>query len=248
MNKNRLRARGGTSGASFTPSSLGAKLLAWYDFGDAATVTATGGTNVVGVNDKSTNARNLSGINNPQWDGSKITFDGSTNYLSRTSAFMYANGTCEIHAVMRSDGGANRSLVGEGNNASGNQIYQTILTSQTNANDDVFAFIRTDALATTFANNLPMGVTAFDNVKKLVSFIDSGSEITCLINGVEGSSPQIYSRSGVLTLNRFAIGALVRTAAGNFLASEAWEIVITGLLDDAERNQLMQYLGTRHGL
>jgi len=238
-----------TGGASFSPSSLGSDLLAWYDFGDAATITSSGG-NVTAVNDKSTNARNLTGVNNPTWDGAKITFNGTNNYLSRTDAFMYANGNCEIHVVMKSaGGGTGKSLVGEGSSASGNQLYQAISVSATLAtDDDVYGFIRNDALTTTFANNLGMGVTAWDDVKKLVSWIDTGAEITTLINGVEGTTPRLYTRSGVLTLNRFAIGCLLRTTAANFYVGDAWEIVITDLLDDAERNQLMQYLGTRHGL
>lgn len=248
MIRARNRARGGFGGVSFSPSSLGSDLLAWYDFGDAATIT--GSPNVTAVTDKSTNARDLTGTNNPQWDGSKITFNGTNNYLSRTDAFMYANGNCEIHVVMQSDGGGvNKSLVGEGSSASTNPIYQTILTSQVSATDnDVFGFIRTDAPSTTFANNLGMGVAAFDNVKKLVSWIDTGAEITTLIDGVEGTTPRLYTRSGVLTLNRFAIGALLRATAGNFYAGDTWEIVITKFLTDTQRNDLMSYLGTKHSI
>lgn len=247
MRRLRQRQRGGSGGAaSFTPASLGADLMAWYDFGDAATIT--GSPSVTAVTDKSTNSRNLTGTNNPQWDGAKITFDGSTNYLSRTAAFMWDNGNVEIHAVMKSNGGSNKSLVGEGSSSSTNPIYQAILTNQTNSNDDVYGFIRNDAVGTVFANNLATGVTGFDDVKKLVSWIDSSGEITTLINGVEGSTPQTYTRTGVLTLNRFAIGALLRATAGNFFVGDLWEIVITKFLSDEDRNALMQYLGDKHGL
>ncbi len=92
MNKNRLRARGGFGGASFTPASISGLQL-WLDAADAATITQVANA-VSQWNDKSGNGRNFeqtTGSRQPLTNTSTLNgrnaldFDGAGDNLVRTN-------------------------------------------------------------------------------------------------------------------------------------------------------------------
>ena len=237
---------GGGGSTPFVPTDLGADLLAWYDFTDAATIT--GNPNVTAVADKSTNARNLTGTNNPQWDGSKITFNGTSNYLSRTSAFMYDNGGVMAFIVVKSNGTSGGGILNEGSSAGGNPQYVLSRVNNTNANDEVYGFIRNDANTTVLNSGNSLCSTVYDDTKKIVLIRDTGSMMFSYVNGYMGPSSQPYTRSAT-TVNRFAIGAIVRNTVSGYLAMELSEVVI---IDSdctvAQINQVQSYLSAKHSI
>lgn len=236
----------GAVAPSFSPSELGANLLAWYDFTDASKVTTSGGVNVTGVIDKSTNARNLSGVNNPQWDGSKITFNGTNNYLMSTAPFMYANGKIMIYIVANISSAIGSSVIAEGSSAAGNPVYQPMAVKNTASSTDNAVFLRNDA-GTTIASNIQgYSVVAYDGTKRLIRLMDDGEFITAGANGTDGTIINAFTRAGTLTLNRFSIGCLLRSAASAFLTGSISEIIICS--DETNIYEIESYLARKHGL
>lgn len=155
MIRNRNRARGGSGGGvPFVPTDIGADLMAWYDFADAATIT--GSPSVTAVTDKSTNARNLTGTGNPQWDGTKIAFNG-TNYLSRNSTFMYANGGIAIYMVVNAASSNAQAILAEGSSSNANPIYVPAYTDNAPTAGSISPWVRNDANVTNMVNTNEFG-------------------------------------------------------------------------------------------
>ena len=118
---------GGGGGGAWSPSDLGADLLAWYDASDAGTVTESAGS-VSQWDDKSGNNRHVSqgsGANQPTYNGTnEVDFDSdSSQYLFNSSPFMYNNGSADMYIVGSAIVTAFGSIVAEGSSSSGNPIY-----------------------------------------------------------------------------------------------------------------------------
>lgn len=110
---------GDVSAAPWTPLDLGSALVAWYDAGDAATITESGGA-VSQWNDKSGNTNHLAqgtGANQPvysatgfQSNAPGITFT-TNDFLSKASMTIGTNKTSAfIHAQFKT--GASLNLLG----------------------------------------------------------------------------------------------------------------------------------------
>lgn len=242
-------ADNGSSGPTFTPALLlNTFNLAWYDANDASTITIA--TGVSQWNDKSGNARNLTqgtGGSQPTYDAvnKKVTFNGSSQYLFNSSPFMYANNQIAIYAVVNVTGVNGATLIGEGSSASGNPVYQ-FGNKNASPNSDVAGFLRNDALTTAVSSVNGFGVTAFNATKKLVRILDSGSVMNSYVNGSNGTAAVAYTRSGVLTINRFSLGCLLRTTPSQYATGDVHEIVIC--TNDTYGLILEGYLAWKWGL
>lgn len=131
-------------------------------------------------------------------------FDGTTDVLFNTSPFLYAAGAMTA-CVVCNNAPANPALFlfMEGSTASGNQTYRFI-TGGSGGNHRLSVTIRNDAnVAALFEANL--SDNAFNSVLKNIAIRDNGSSVQGFLNGTAGTA-QNYTRSGVLTLDRFAIG------------------------------------------
>lgn len=111
-----------SAGANTPITCLGAKLFAWYDAQDAASITQSSGA-VSQWTDKSGNGNNATqgtAGNKPSysatgWNGTKpgITFDGTNDYLTTATTIPYNGATgVAIWVAARSTGTAARAMIG----------------------------------------------------------------------------------------------------------------------------------------
>jgi hypothetical protein len=112
--------------------------------------------------------------------------------------------------------------------------------------------IRTDANNTLLASaQIPLTL-AWNGVPDVICSIqDHGtSRASGFINGRVGDSLAWQGAyGGVITVDRFAIGALLRTSATNFMAMDLYELVIIGrVVTEAERRAVMRYMGRPRGV
>lgn len=77
---------------------------------------------------------------------------------------------------------------------------------------DAAGFLRNDAGTIAVGNTTALIASAFSASRSAVAFRDTGSQQTAFANGVAGT-PAAYTRSGVLTLDRFALGGNDRNGA-----------------------------------
>lgn len=243
------------SGApAWTPADLGASLALWLDAEDTATVTLNG-SNVSQWDDKSGNGRNVSqatASSQPAYQATGfagkpgIYFNGTATHLFNTSPFMYAAGSVSVFSAMRPAPTAiNQFFLAEGYSASTSPIYAPIVNRSTFDLNDQSVYYRTDSGGGT------SGVLLFDNgmaeANRIVGLTDSGTQFIAYNNGTTGSSVT-YSRTAT-TLNRFAIGGLLRATFALAMPSNAGEIVVaTGVLSTTDRQKLEGYLAWKWGL
>lgn len=241
--------RGKKVSRPFVPT-LVSGLQLWLDASDVTTITHSGNA-VSQWNDKSTHARHVSqggaSTLRPTYDGAngKIGFDGG-DYLYNTSPFMYANGKIAIYAVLKIPAANGTNFLAEGSSSSNNPVYIPCQVKAGSTNSDIASMARNDANTTLSANNIGNGATAYDNTKRIVRLCDSGTTFTAHVNGAQSSTIVDYVRSGTLTLNRFAVGTLLRASASGYLIGDIYEIIVCA--DDSYGSEIEGYLAHKHGM
>jgi hypothetical protein len=236
-------------GGAWTPASL--SLLAWYD-ADAITGLSDGDS-VTTWDDESGNARDVSTGSAPTYktnilNSKPVVRFTVTQYLKHDAAFMYANGSCTIAIVVSGPGsGSLNFALAEGRSSNNNPVYAPIARNSSlgdanglkmwyrnDANSSVINY--EDAVASTISNTIAVVI---DDGSSIVTTKDGGSAVTAVAS---------YSRS-TTTLDRFAIGALFRSAYALGWDGDIAEIVIAdsslGLID---RQKLEGYLAHKWGL
>jgi hypothetical protein len=215
-----------STGTPWTLADLGSDAFAFYDMNTG--ITDAGSGKVSAWNDFLGNAlRNLSqatGGNRPTLTVDGVAFNGTSDYIFNTNPFMAnsANGVT-VMAIMSAPANTSSSArwsVAEGSTAS--TIQNMTLLAKDNIVADygkITQALRNDANVNilTYGGNSGAG-TAFDNTFKLLSvnFNKSTGFITTSINGVVESPPLAFTSSGVFTLNRFSLGAFVRSMVLNY--------------------------------
>jgi hypothetical protein len=234
-----------SSSEGWMPSDLGT-LAAWYDAGDASTITIQ--TGVSEWRDKSRNNRHISQANTslqPAYDGSsKVTFNGTSHYLFSTSPFMYSAGAATVYIVCK-DGGSSADdwVIAEGNSATTTQLYSPCIYGTSAA---MRVMYRTND-ATTKWNETGLNTAAFDGTINLLGFTDTGTSVSTYIDAVVDINAYAYTRLAT-TLDRFSIGALVRSTIANHWNGDIHEIVIcSSALSQTDREKLEGYLAWNNG-
>ena len=163
------------------------------------------------------------GGNRPTLTVDGVVFNGTSDHLFNVNPFMAnsANGVT-VMAIMSAPANTSSSArwsVAEGSTAS--TLQNMTLLAKDNIVADygkITQALRNDANVNilTYGGNSGAG-TAFDNTFKLLSvnFNKSTGFITTSINGVNQSPPLAFTFSGVFTLNRFSLGAFVRSTVSN---------------------------------
>ena len=204
-------------------------------------------------NDKSGNARHVSQptaelqpIYQPNGFNQQptVSFDGTDDNLYRTDAFVYQTGGACVYMVAKSSPLANsRHLFAEASTASTNPLYG-VSTAGTVGSTKSRYFIRNDANVT--VATLPSSSNApFNDSPHMIGFLDNGSTLIISTDGTD-DSPVACVRSGTLTLDRFAVGGIMRSTPANRFNGEISEIIIgNGDLSLAARRQLEGYLAHR---
>ena len=232
--------------AGWSPTSVSP--LAWYDAADAATIVQSGGT-VSQWNDKSGHGRNVAqaiATNQPAYSVGAVSFDGTNDYLWSSSPFMWTNGQVDVYLVATVNAATDARLVAEAYSLTKTSLYSIVEVHNTNQSM-MCAFIRNSTNATLFNHQALSPAGAFDNTEKIYQWSDTATNLSGRVNG--GTETSIgYSRSGMLLLDRFSIGALLRGSASAYALASIREIVITSKLSDADRMALEGCLAQKWSL
>lgn len=169
------------------------------------------------------------------------SFDGTDDFLSDVLTGLYAAGSCWVFVSGRFNPSAiNHCLWAESNSGGTIQAYDCRSHSTV---PDMASFIRNDSSATLHAVATDLAVNTWDNADRVIGFEDSGSALTASIDGVL-QTPSAYTRSGAMSINRFALCARVTTSAGNFFRCYVNRFVVgTGSLSTSDRARLVSYMG-----
>jgi hypothetical protein len=234
------------------PTDL-SNLALWVRARDHASLgsPADGGT-PTGWNDLSGNAFHLTVGNGPTYQANSgipyVNLDGTDDYFFRNADLgMFAAGATSAFVAVRGNPNTDRRLIAAGNSADNGPIYSPLQSGQATSNRAA-AFVRGATVmfhtATTVAGDLST-TAVFNNADHVVGVVDTGTTLTLWIDGAEQSaigSPD-YVRSGTPTFNRFALGALLRAAAGSFFAGRVYEAVVyLRALNDTEAGDVSTYL------
>jgi hypothetical protein len=238
----------GATDPNWTPEHLTAGASLWLDAGDSSTITLNGST-VSQWDDKSGNARHVTQAtagNQPDYSSDIIAFNGTSDYLANNSAFMYDNGEADVYLIASVNSAADDRIVSEGFTGSNTPIYCIAETHNTDASR-MCTLIRNDANSVRFNHNFLSAAGAFDNSAKLYMWRDTGTSVAGRVSGGTETSVA-YTRSGVMSLNTFAVGALLRATPSVHAKVDIHELVITGNLSDDERQRMEGYLAWKWGL
>lgn len=198
-----------------------------YQFHDMLQgVTDAGSGKVSAWNDALGNTlRNVSqstGANRPTLTADGVVFNGTTDFLFNSNPYLYAlsggfHVICIMSAPANTSSSAQDGFV-EASTSSTNPNHRILCTdniiidygkitqaSRNDANTNILSYG-----GNTGSNN------AWDNTFKMIEYTDTTTQISTTINCVNEATPITYSRSGILTLNRYSMGAMARSTNLNF--------------------------------
>lgn len=202
---------------AFTGSSSGF-VTTWYDQSgngwDVTQATAVSQPRIV-------NAGVLDTLNGRP----SALFDGANDILFRTSSIgLYDAGASTVVSVFSGSSQTDRRIVAEGWGGGPNPLYSPFQSHATTGTSSS-GFIRNDAGSISFANSSTLAASVFNGTATILSHVDTGSSISGFLNGTAGSTIS-YTRSGSLTLDRFAIGGLQRNTVTSFFSGSLPEVII----------------------
>lgn len=178
-----------------------------------------------------------------------IRFDGSNDFLQRTDNLgLLSAGAYTLALAFKSNSPVDDArLFTAGNSASNNTLFIPIQCSNPTETSSS-ALYRNDA-GTQLVNPSSMtNAGVFDNTSKVFVLTDDGTFIRSYINGVAGASTG-WTKSGVFTLDRTAIGCLLRATSGNWWKGDLYGVVaVKRVITAEERADLTTYLGNLAGL
>jgi len=217
--------------------------LAWFDAADASTLTLASST-VSQWRDKSGKNRHVdqaTSSSRPIFDTDAVAFDGIDDHLWNSSPFLFARGSSDFFVVGSVAAATDRRIIAEAGSTTNAPIYAPAQTKSTSGSV-MSAFIRNNSNESNFLNSVDLSpIGAFDNSTKIYHWSDTGSNMAGRVNGGAPTSSS-YTRSGAFTLNRFAIGALLRASAASAVQATLREIIITSNLTDDDRAMLEGHL------
>lgn len=171
-----------------------------------------------------------------------VLFDGSNDVLRRLASLgSFAAGACSIFAAVKGNPATSARLFAQGRSSDDQPVY-ALLQAGTATASTGGAFVRNDA-TTVMASNINLQVNAFDNTDNVYGVVDNGSSYTPYLDGVAGSASS-YTRSGTITGDRTALGALVRATIASWWAGRVYAIVVVNrALTGTEIINLTTYFG-----
>jgi hypothetical protein len=161
-----------------------------------------------------------------------VNFDGSNDVLRHSSASgAYAAGSASWFAALRSNGNSVSSgVLSESSTLGLTPIYEPIIANSVTASSAA-ASIRNDASTFLLSNATVLQANVFSGADVVYGIVDDGSGITPYLNGVAGTRVA-YTRSGTMTPNVFAMGALIRSTIsgwfnGRIYGAFGWNRALT---------------------
>ena len=206
-------------------------LQLFLDVADPSSVT-TSGSGVSLVEDKSPFNRDFTqSVNSNRPTYGVATANGlnlmsfSSQFLRRDESWMWEQGQQAVVAIVQGGPQTDRRVIASGSSTNNFPIYSLLQTRSTVTSSQVAAYIRADDSTELVDNEVARG-SAFNGSLNIVITIDTGSSIIVRVNGTQTNS-EFYVRAGTLTMNRTAIGALLRASAAVFYTGDLGDIVST---------------------
>lgn len=173
-------------------------------------------------------------------------FDGTTDVMFNSSPFLYAAGAMTAFFVCNNVN-AGAVFFAEESSTSGNPAYRF---SQNSTTGGRLAYTLRNDANTTIVNFVDITpASTFDGILKNIVVRDTGSQAQAFVNGTNGTNAN-YTRSGALTLDRFALGGRVSffgsvaVSAGNI----AEAIFFPSSVSNADLNAVNASQGSAYGL
>ena len=187
-----------------------------------------------------------------------MLFDGTDDYMERTTAELYSSGAATVCGVASGTSTANTQecILGEGGTGSNNARYFINKCANAKFGFNVVGDASGSDVLTQDLSDTADAAT-FGTTPTQWTFVDSGTQVTRYRGGtglINNTITSAYSRSGkTLTLNRQTIGALHRLAVGNYAAFQPSELVIINAAANNTDRQFIEanqktYFGTPAGL
>jgi hypothetical protein len=237
-----------TPASPFVPTDI-AGLIAWWDGNDPDGDGTTPNPNPspwvdkAGARDLTTNTGGSAAWVASVLNGNGVIRLNGTDggFRSTTHAFMFANGTIEIWAVVKSDESGTGTIIAEGINTDANAVYR--LYDKDDTDDFVFDFANTTV--DRFANTQDRGTGAWELVIATDYGAATGTNLEVV--DVDAGTTGAYTRDA-LTFNRIAIGFTERGSKSVFFDGDIADIyVFSAHLGSTDRANMTAYLNTKWG-
>lgn len=173
-----------------------------------------------------------------------LNFNGSTSFVLKSTQTAYNLTNFSISLWVKGPTRqVDKRVYGEGNSAAANPFFS--LGTQTTGTDGTLKVqIRDDAGATVLTPTFST-TPVFDQKWHHIVWSDASGTVTLYIDGIADATSFNYTR-GTLTLDRTAIGALVRNTTGFFFLGQIDQVVVYNVaLTSTEAKNL--YGGMRRG-
>lgn len=240
-----------------TPKALffGGSKGGWWDFSDPASLRSdAGGTQIadgVGIYtalDKSGNGNHViqaTAGNRPAWNkaGYADFVSASSRYLSRTDDMGISPGgelspEWSIFVWIAAPSiGTTQYCCGFGHNVDTDPVI--VLTSNSTTASTLSMFLRDDSGVNSHSVTVALQTSSFVSTGQMVGVTvggpETGARVQLWLNTSRGTIATLANYSGVHTLNRFTLGALVRSTVSNYLNAAMYQaLVINRALRQAE--------------
>ena len=180
----------------------------------------------------------------------RLDFDGVNDCLRRLAGMsLYTAAGYTAAIAMRSNGNATgRYFVAGGNGSQTNTIFGMFGSYPVTAADAANTY-RTDTGTNPSGTGSVVSSSAFNGTDVVLIIVDTGTTLTMWKDGVAGTT-RTYTRTGNITIDRFAIGALFRQLsavswfAGGLYALAVWPGV---QLNSSERAQVLTTFAATQG-
>jgi|GEM_PF-6547770 len=143
-----------------------------------------------------------------------LEFNGTSSVLRRLQAMNLwdPQGYTMMIAMRSVANGTSRYLVAGGNGSQSNTIMQ-LAASSSGAAANSSTFYRSDTGANVMAGGDSVIDGAFDGTDRVATIVDDGSSVTGYLDGTLSQTRNYVRGANVLTVDRLALGALVRNGA-----------------------------------
>lgn len=179
-----------------------------------------------------------------------VEFDGVNDLLRRLDAINLWDtvGYTLMIAVQGTANAANRYLVAEGHDPDNSTIFGAVGSQSTTATSSAHLY-RSQSPATTVLTNGSVTSTNAFSGDKVLTVIDDGASVIDYVDGVAGTSRAYTRGTNAFTMNRFALGALLRATPGSFFSARVYALAIWPgiVLDSTDRATVRTLFGSLQG-
>lgn len=169
-----------------------------------------------------------------------LSFDGSNDQLRKLTALgSYAAGASSWFAAVRSSTQTTtKILMADSSNT--NATYGLLGVSSVSTS--LGARLTNDAVGVVENIVTQIYLMAWNNMDHVIGVVDDGATLTPYVDGVVGT-PVAYTRSGVFSVDRFALGCQANSGGGAFWAGRVYgEVLVNRVLTSTEIANLTAYL------